>query len=356
MDRLPHFPPDASSGFGGPAPPGSHELRASTRIGTEVAGFRIESVLGRGGMSVVYVAEQIRLARKVALKVLTNELAWDEQFRERFVRESHIAATIDHPNIIPIYDAGRGRRAPLHRHALRSGARSEGDPQARHARRRPDDLPDRAARQRARRRARTRARPSRREAGQHPRRGEHRPRLPHGLRRREADDCARPDFHRPLSRHRRVRGSRADRGRTGRRAHRRLCPRLRPLRVPDRVAALFARDGTRRPARAPRRSAAVREPCSARSASGVRQRGCDRDGEGGGRPVRLVRRARPRRSQRGERNGAAGRRQPAGSRRRRSPRLRLPPRPRGRSRSPRPFRPSYRPSPLRRLESRPARD
>jgi serine/threonine-protein kinase len=106
MDRLPHFPPDGSSGIGGPAPPGSHELRASTRIGTEVAGFRIESVLGRGGMSVVYVAEQIRLARKVALKVLTNELAWDEQFRERFVRESHIAATIDHPNIIPIYDAG----------------------------------------------------------------------------------------------------------------------------------------------------------------------------------------------------------------------------------------------------------
>jgi len=106
MDRLPPFPSDPSSGFGGPAPPGSHELRASTRIGTEVAGFRIESVLGRGGMSVVYVAEQIRLARKVALKVLTNELAWDEQFRERFVRESHIAATIDHPNIIPIYDAG----------------------------------------------------------------------------------------------------------------------------------------------------------------------------------------------------------------------------------------------------------
>ena len=86
--------------------PGSREMGASTRIGTEVAGFRIESVLGRGGMSVVYVAEQMRLARKVALKVLTTELAWDKQFRERFVRESHIAATIDHPNIIPIYDAG----------------------------------------------------------------------------------------------------------------------------------------------------------------------------------------------------------------------------------------------------------
>jgi predicted Ser/Thr protein kinase len=85
---------------------GPTDMSAPTRIGTEVAGFRIESVLGRGGMSVVYVAEQIRLGRKVALKVLTTELAWDEQFRERFVRESHIAATIDHPNIIPIYDAG----------------------------------------------------------------------------------------------------------------------------------------------------------------------------------------------------------------------------------------------------------
>jgi predicted Ser/Thr protein kinase len=82
------------------------EVGASTRIGTEVAGFRIESVLGRGGMSVVYVAEQTRLGRKVALKVLTTELSWDETFRERFVRESHVAATIDHPNIIPIYDAG----------------------------------------------------------------------------------------------------------------------------------------------------------------------------------------------------------------------------------------------------------
>jgi serine/threonine protein kinase len=85
---------------------GPLEMAAPTRIGTEVAGFRIESVLGRGGMSVVYVAEQLRLGRKVALKVLTTELAWDEQFRERFVRESHIAAAIDHPNIIPIYDAG----------------------------------------------------------------------------------------------------------------------------------------------------------------------------------------------------------------------------------------------------------
>jgi len=81
-------------------------MSATTRIGTQIAGFRLDSLLGRGGMSVVYVAEQLRLGRKVALKLLTTELGWDEQFRERFVRESHIAAAIDHPNIIPIYDAG----------------------------------------------------------------------------------------------------------------------------------------------------------------------------------------------------------------------------------------------------------
>jgi serine/threonine protein kinase len=75
-------------------------------IGTEFAGYRILGVLGRGGMSVVYAAEHIRLGRMVALKLLTPALAADESFRERFMRESRLAATLDHPNIIPIYDAG----------------------------------------------------------------------------------------------------------------------------------------------------------------------------------------------------------------------------------------------------------
>src|SRR5262245_45113393 len=80
---------------------------SGTRIGTEIAGFRIESVLGRGGMSVVYLAEQTRLGRKVALKVLASGLVdRDEHFRSRFLQESHLAASLDHPNIIPIYDAG----------------------------------------------------------------------------------------------------------------------------------------------------------------------------------------------------------------------------------------------------------
>lgn len=74
--------------------------------GTEIAGYRIESVIGRGGMAVVYRAEDTRLGRKVALKLLTPSLAENEQFQQRFIRESRLAASLDHPNIVPIYEAG----------------------------------------------------------------------------------------------------------------------------------------------------------------------------------------------------------------------------------------------------------
>ena len=95
-------------------------MSTSTRIGSEIAGYRLESLLGRGGMSVVYVAEHLRLGRKVALKLLAPALSHDESFRERFDRESRRAAEIDHPNIIPIYDAGEAERPTLlHRNALR---------------------------------------------------------------------------------------------------------------------------------------------------------------------------------------------------------------------------------------------
>ncbi len=76
------------------------------RVGTELAGYRIESLLGWGGMSVVYLAEDLRLKRKVALKLLAASLAEDDSFRDRFLRESELAAAIDHPNIVPIYEAG----------------------------------------------------------------------------------------------------------------------------------------------------------------------------------------------------------------------------------------------------------
>jgi predicted Ser/Thr protein kinase len=83
-------------------------LRADPRIGTELAGYRIERLLGRGGMSVVYLAEDLRLGRKVALKLLAPELAEDDRFRERFLRESRLAASLDHANVIPVYEAGEG--------------------------------------------------------------------------------------------------------------------------------------------------------------------------------------------------------------------------------------------------------
>ena len=76
------------------------------RIGAEIAGYRLLSLVTRGGMAVVYLAEDLRLGRKVALKILAAELAEDDDFRTRFLRESKTAASIDHPNVIPIYDAG----------------------------------------------------------------------------------------------------------------------------------------------------------------------------------------------------------------------------------------------------------
>ena len=81
-------------------------MTPAPRIGTEFAGYRIEGLLGRGGMGVVYRAEHPRLGATIALKVMEPELALDEGFRERFVREARAAARIKHPNIIPIYDAG----------------------------------------------------------------------------------------------------------------------------------------------------------------------------------------------------------------------------------------------------------
>jgi predicted Ser/Thr protein kinase len=81
-------------------------LLAEDRVGTELAGYRIERVLGRGGMSVVFLAHDPRLKRNVALKVLSPEVAEDAEFRERFLRESRLAASLDHPNVVPVYEAG----------------------------------------------------------------------------------------------------------------------------------------------------------------------------------------------------------------------------------------------------------
>jgi serine/threonine protein kinase len=75
-------------------------------VGTQLAGYRIEGVIGRGGMGVVYRATELALDRPVALKLIAPELAGDPSFRERFLRESRLAASIDHPGILPVYAAG----------------------------------------------------------------------------------------------------------------------------------------------------------------------------------------------------------------------------------------------------------
>jgi len=74
--------------------------------GDQIAGYRIESVLGQGGMGTVYEATQLSLNRTVALKILSAQLGADPVFRKRFRREGHIQAAIDHPHIVTVYEAG----------------------------------------------------------------------------------------------------------------------------------------------------------------------------------------------------------------------------------------------------------
>jgi tRNA A-37 threonylcarbamoyl transferase component Bud32/CheY-like chemotaxis protein len=76
------------------------------RIGKVIAGYRIEERVGRGGMGVVYRAEHLNLRRRAAIKIIAPDLAESEGFRERFTREARIAAALQHPNIVTVYDAG----------------------------------------------------------------------------------------------------------------------------------------------------------------------------------------------------------------------------------------------------------
>jgi serine/threonine-protein kinase len=73
--------------------------------GSTIGEYTIEERIGRGGMGVVYRARDVRLGRQVALKLLSSEMAHDAHFRERFLRESRAAASIDHPNVLPVFEA-----------------------------------------------------------------------------------------------------------------------------------------------------------------------------------------------------------------------------------------------------------
>jgi hypothetical protein len=74
--------------------------------GTVVAGYRLDGVLGRGAMGLVYEATQFSLGRRVALKIMAPDLAADSAFRARFRREGPIQARVEHPNIVTVYEAG----------------------------------------------------------------------------------------------------------------------------------------------------------------------------------------------------------------------------------------------------------
>jgi hypothetical protein len=80
--------------------------------GDEFAGYRIESRLGRGGMGILYLALEPGLERRVALKLIAPEAAAEEVFARRFAEESRIAASIEHPNVVPIYAAGEADGVP----------------------------------------------------------------------------------------------------------------------------------------------------------------------------------------------------------------------------------------------------
>ena len=79
---------------------------ADLETGSEFAGCRIEGVLGRGGMGVIYRATELSLGRPVALKLIATEQASDPDVRERFEREARMTASIEHPNVVPVYAAG----------------------------------------------------------------------------------------------------------------------------------------------------------------------------------------------------------------------------------------------------------
>jgi len=81
-------------------------MRGEPQIGTDFGNYRLAELLSRGGMGVVYLAEDVRMGRTVALKLISAEYAQNDAFRARFLHESRVAGAINHPNVIPVYDAG----------------------------------------------------------------------------------------------------------------------------------------------------------------------------------------------------------------------------------------------------------
>jgi hypothetical protein len=89
-----------------------HHAWSELAAGDEFAGYRIEGRIGRGGMGLLYLAVEPGLERRVALKLIAPEAAAEEVFARRFAEESRIAASIEHPNVVPIYAAGKQDGVP----------------------------------------------------------------------------------------------------------------------------------------------------------------------------------------------------------------------------------------------------
>ena len=262
-------------------------MATDARIGSELAGYRIEAPIGRGGMGVVYRAEQLRLGRKVALKLLAPELAENQGFRARFEHESRLAAALDHPNIVPLFEAGEADgllfitmryvegtdlRALLSATAGSSPSARWRSPARSAARSTP---PTCAASSTATSSPATSSSPSDAAADL----PEHCYLTDFGL----TKDTSSPveltaTGH--LRRHHRLHRARADRGRQARRSRRPVRARLRPLRVPDRPSALPARRGDQRDVGAPAGRAARRHRRPPGPARRDRRRHRPGDGQG----------------------------------------------------------------------------
>ena len=136
-------------------------MPSELRTGDIAAGFRITSLIGQGAVGSVYLAEDVRNGNRVALKLLGDELAQDERFRQRFLRESELAASLDHPHVVPTLAAGEAEDGRLYLAMeyvdgsdLRDVAPARGN-----ARADTCDRPRRTGRRGARRGARGRPRP-----------------------------------------------------------------------------------------------------------------------------------------------------------------------------------------------------
>jgi serine/threonine-protein kinase len=132
-------------------------VRLDAVIGRTISHYKVLRKIGGGGMGVVYKATDLSLDRPVALKLIAPELAEDEHFRARFLKEPRLAASLDHPNVVPIYEAGE-RDGKLYlamryveRPEERPGARRQAVARAGHSRAGADrERPGRGAPARAR--------------------------------------------------------------------------------------------------------------------------------------------------------------------------------------------------------------